>query len=197
MKVKPHFYGFLQRDMPFRADAQKLENATLLGPFSPNLWPSTQCDWENHPWAQNYKIPCIWPKTRLRKQNTLRVQLIAHQGCMLWPRKHSLGVWAAEVSGSCSLQCGLFGKTNTEQAALGTGRRRLERKCPRALVKGPKIGELPSPTARSMTLAPLSWSDRTAPEHPHSWDSPEGSIAAKLSSFETVSCILTGLKLLS
>lgn len=154
MKVKPHFYGFLQRDMPFRADGQKLENATQLGPFSPNLWPSAQCDWENHPWAQNYKIPCIWPKTRLRKQNTLRVQLIAHQGSMPWTRKHSLGVWAAEVSGSCSLQCGLFGKTNTGQAALGTGIRRLERKCPRALVKGPKIGSCHHPLPDLWPLLP-------------------------------------------
>lgn len=194
MKVKPHFYGFLQRDMPFRADAQKPENATQLRPFSPNLWPSTQYDWEND--FPNLQESLYMTKDGLRKQNTLRVQLTAHQGCMLWSRKHSLGVWAAEVSGSCSLQCGLFGKTNTGQAALGSEKRRLERKCPRVFVKGPKIRELPSPTARSMTLAPLSWSNRTTPEHPHSWDYFEGSIAAKLSSFETVFCILTGLKLL-
>lgn len=164
MKVKPHFYGFCQRDMPFRADAQTLENASQLGPVSQNLWPSTQYDWENHSWAQTYKNLCIWQKTV-----SVRVQLTAHQGCMLWPRKHSLGVWAAEVSGSCSLQCGLFEKTNTGQAALGTGRKRLERKCPRAFVKGPKIRELPSPTARSMTLDPCS----PQLEWPHnSWTPP-------------------------
>lgn len=88
---------------------------------------------------------------------------------------------------------GLFGKINTGRAPLCTGRRSLERKHLRELVKGPEIRELPLPTASSMPTAPLSCGDHATPKHLRACSSLEGYVAA---SFKTVSCSLAGLKLL-